>query len=116
MDLTRSASFVFDPGSLVEGTHGPLVASFLARRPPPAPGQKSEFSKGHRNLNQIFRSLNLLAEICFGLNVRPGGVTNICKLPGFPDRASISPKNREFQAIAPEVVGEVVVGISTIAV
>jgi hypothetical protein len=36
--------------------------------------------------------------------------------PDFRTGASISPKNREFQAIAPKVVGEMVVGISTSAI
>src|ERR1700730_1229387 len=45
MDLTRSASVVFDPASLVEGTFGPLVASFSRKGPAPAPVKSQSSAK-----------------------------------------------------------------------
>ena len=109
MDLTRSASFVFDPASLVEGTDGPLVASFSREGPPSSAGQKSEFSKATatRTRFPITQSArrDLLRFKQFALALAQ--ISASC--PEFRTGASISAKNRQFQTVANRVIGEIVV-------
>ncbi len=113
MDLTRSASFVFDPASLVEGTDGPLVASFsregpLQRRSKVRVQQRPLQPELDFPITQSARR-DLLRFKQFALAVSQ--ISASC--PEFRTGASISGKNRWFHSITSRVIGEIVVGIPT---
>ena len=114
MDLTRSASSVFDPASLWERTAVPLVASFSREGPPLQ--RRSKVRVQQRPLRPeldfpITQSArrDLLRFKQFALAVSQ--ISASC--PEFRTGASISGKNRWFQTIASRVIGEIVVRIPT---